>query len=222
MDVRQIDSTTARATVEREHYLHRKPNVRYAFGLFVDDALKGVVTFGQPASQHLLKSVSPGCPDAVVELNRLWADDDQPANTESQFVGAALRSLPALIVVSFADTAQGHFGYIYRALNFNYAGWTDMERLTPRVDYKPIGSADGVHSRSAFRDGRTVADGGLERVPRSVKVRYWITTGNKTERKFLNQICAWPIMDWRLEPPPSEHIPLSAYRNLRTDPKETA
>ena len=46
--------------------------------------------------------------------------------------------LPPRIVVSYADPLWGHYGYIYRALNFRYAGWTDMERKTPRYDYIPL------------------------------------------------------------------------------------
>ena len=103
--------------------------------------------------------------------------------------------LPPKIVLSYADTAAGHLGYIYRALNFNYAGWTDMERKTPRFDY----IAPGKHSRDAFRNGYT------DRVRRKPKVRYWITTGNRRERKQLDAACLWPKMDWKLEPPPTVH-----------------
>ena len=131
----------------------------------------------------------------VIELNRLWVHDSLPRNTESWFVSRALALLPPKIVLSYADTAAGHLGYIYRALNFNYAGWTDMERKTPRFDYV----SPGKHSRDAFRNGFT------DRVRRKPKVRYWITTGNRRERKQLEAQCLWPKMDWKLEPPPTVH-----------------
>lgn len=104
--------------------------------------------------------------------------------------------LPPLIIVSYADTAHGHAGYIYRALNFNYAGWTDMERKTPRFDYV----VPGKHSREAFRGG--VAQF-TERVRRKPKVRYWIVTGDRRQQKALRRMCAWPVMDWNQAPPPA-------------------
>lgn len=196
LGVRVISSTLARETVQREHYLHRKPPVSYAYGLFEDDELVGVVTFGTPASRELMQSACPGMPEAVIELNRLWVHDDMPKNTESWFVSRALTLLGPHIVVSFADTRQGHHGGIYRALNFHYAGWTDMERKSARWDYIPL---SGGHSRDASRRGWS------HRIQRKPKVRYWIVNGNRTERKFLTQMCAWPKMSWIEEPPPTEH-----------------
>ena len=153
-----------------------------------------MVTFGTPASRHLQVSACPTDPAAVTELNRLWVHDSEPANSESWFVSRALRKLPPRIVVSYADTAYGHQGYIYRALNFRYAGWTDMDRKTPRFDYVPL---SGGHSRDAFRGGTTG-----ERVRRKPKVRYWTVTGNRSERRALASKCAWPSLDWRELPPP--------------------
>ena len=118
-----------------------------------------------------------------------------PRNTESWFVARALALLPPKIVLSYADTAAGHMGYIYRASNFHYAGWTDMERKTPRFDY----IAPGKHSRDAFRNGFTA------RVRRKPKVKYWTVTGNRRERKRLEAQCLWPKLDWKTNPPPTEH-----------------
>lgn len=197
LEARPISSRLARETVEREHYLHRKPNCSYAFGLFDElDCLVGVVTFGTPPSRHLQLSVAPLDPCLVIELNRLWVCDSMPRNTESWFVSRALKLLPPLIVVSYADTAFGHLGYIYRALNFNYAGWTDMDRKSPRVDYV----TEGKHSRETFRGGRKTE---AKRVPRKPKVKYWLCTGNRRERAFLTRLCEWPKMSWSDAPPPT-------------------
>ena len=106
----------------------------------------------------------------------------------------ALALLPPRIVVSYADPAFGHVGYIYRALNFHYAGWTDMERKTPRYDYLPANPE--THSRDAFRNGY------VERRRRIAKVKYWTVTGNKSEKRTLRKLCPWPTYDWRELPPP--------------------
>ena len=179
--------------VVKWHYLHRKPNISHAFGLYRNRKLVGVVTFGTPASRHLQLSVCREHPGHVIELNRLWVHDSMPRNTESWFVARALRMLPAAIVVSYADTAHGHLGYIYRALSFRYAGWTDMERKTPRYDYIPHDPSQ--HTREAFRSGYAY------RVRRKPKVKYWTTTGTPAERRHMAKLCGWPSYDWRELPP---------------------
>lgn len=194
-----IPTRLAAEVVVAEHYLHRRPTICYAFGIMRGWDCLGVVTFGIPASRHVQISACASSPQSVIELNRLWVADSAPRNTESQFVASALRQLPPHVVISYADTSAGHVGYIYRALNFNYAGWTDMERKTPRFDRTPV---NGTHPRSAYRIGH-IGD----RVERKPKVRYWTTTGNRAERKGLDRIATWPKMSWADTPPP---LPLIA------------
>lgn len=193
--VSAIDSREANALCVKRHYLHRKAPVSFAYGLFIGPKLVGVVTFGTPPSRHLQKSACPSNPALVVELNRLWVDDSLPRNTESWFVARALKLMPPRIVVSYADPRFGHYGYVYRALNFRYAGWTDMERKTPRFDYIPVDTSK--HTREAFRSGVAY------RVRRVPKVKYWITTGNRGERKKLDGLCGWPSLNWIDLPPPT-------------------
>ena len=192
--VTPIEKHLASEVVKARHYLHRKPPISHAYGLYVSGDLSGVVTFGVPPSRHLQKSACPADPDKVLELNRLWTDDALPHNSESWFVSRALGMLPPRIIVSYADTAWGHYGYVYRALNFRYAGWTDMERKTPRFDYLPADPTK--HTRDAFRNGY------VRKRRRLPKVKYWIVTGNRTERRTLTRECGWPSLDWRELPPP--------------------
>ena len=193
IEVTLIPSSEAAALVVEHHYLHRRPPISCAVGL-VSGRVRGVLTFGVPPSRHLQQSACPSDPDLVLELNRLWTEDDLPRNTESWFVARALRLLPPRIIVSYADTKQGHLGYVYRASNFNYAGWTDMERKTPRFDYLPADPQ--THTRDAFRNGYVAK---RRRLP---KVKYWTTTGNRRERKALADLCGWPSLDWHTLPPP--------------------
>lgn len=193
LTVTRCSARLASDLVIEHHYLHRAPPVSAAFALLDGAVPVGAVTFGTPPSRHLQKSACPSDPSLVVELNRLWVADDQPRNTESWFVARALAELSPRIVVSYADTAHWHSGYVYRALNFRYAGWTDMDRKTPRFDYV---AASGGHSRDAFRNGY------VEKVRRQPKVRYWTVTGNRTQRRHLAALCAWPVMSWHETPPP--------------------
>lgn len=204
LEVRRIDPRTATELVVARHYLHRRPPISYAFGLYRDDELLGVVTYGTPASRHLQKSACPGEPGRVLELNRLWVDDVLPRNTESWFVSRSLKLLPARIVVSYADPVHGHYGYIYRALNFRYAGWTDMDRKTPRFDYIPLDPTK--HTREASRSGVAY------RRRRVAKVKYWTVTGNRVERRELTRLCGWPSLDWHEQPPPEPDLTLEEVR----------
>lgn len=192
--VRPLASRMAAAMMIEHHYLHRRPSISLAYGLYRDDDLVGAVTFGTPASRHLQISACPSDPSLTIELNRLWVHDDMPTNSESWFVSRALHLMPPRIVVSYADPVHGHAGYVYRALNFHYAGWTDMERKTPRFDYIPINP--NQHTREAFRSGYS------ERRRRVAKVKYWTVTGNRTDRRRLEKLCPWPRLDWNENPPP--------------------
>lgn len=194
LSVGSIDTKLAAALVIENHYLHRRPPISHSFGLYESGSVVGVITFGTPASRHLQVGACPSDPSKVIELNRLWVSDEMPSNTESWFVSRALRAMPPRIVVSYADTAHGHTGYVYRALNFHYAGWTDMDRKTPRFDYIPVDSTK--HTREASRSGVAY------RVRRRPKVKYWTVTGDRRERKYLTSLCGWPQLDWNLNPAP--------------------
>mgnify|MGYP006878617470 FL=1 len=194
--VAAMSAAEARELAEKRHYMHRKPVCSFAFGLYRGDQAIGVITFGAPASRHVQLGACPVWPNVVIELNRLWVSDDMPHNAESWFIARALRAMPPRIVVSYADTAAGHYGGVYRAANFKYAGWTDMDRKTPRSDYLPN---SGGHTRDAFRHGYT------ETVRRKPKVRYWTTTGDRAQRRVLAANCGWPDLDWREIPAPTEH-----------------
>lgn len=206
LSILPIPSQLATKLVVESHYLHRRPPISYAFGIFKNGAIMGCVTYGIPASRHLQKSACPSDPDKVIELNRLWISDRLGKNTESWFVSRTFKLLPPRIVVSYADPLYDHQGIIYRALNFYYAGWTDMERKTPRPDYIPADPA--THTRDAFRNGY------VETRYRVSKVKYWTVTGNKRERRDLMRLCPWPRLDWRELPPPTKNEP---HKQVRLD-----
>ena len=190
-----LNSATATRLLVANHYLHRRPPISHAFGVYQHGRLMGAVTYGVPASRHLQMGACPSDPSAVIELNRLWLDDALPTNSESWFVSRTLKMLPPRIVVSYADPVWGHFGIIYRALNFHYAGWTDMDRKTPRYDYLPADPR--THTRDAWRNGY------VRKRRRIAKVKYWTVTGNRSERRRLTAACGWPRMDWHIAPPPA-------------------
>lgn len=207
LEVRTVGRGLFEWLLIHHHYAARVPSISHAIGLFREADLIGVVTFGTPASRHIQVGACPSNPSLVIELNRLCVLDCAPRNTESWFLARAMKLIPAAIVVSYADTAQGHMGFVYRAANFKYAGWTDMERKTPRYDY----IVPGKHTRQAFRAGTAQY---TEKVRRKPKVKYWTVTGNKREQRVMVSICRWPTLSWVDYPPPTEHIQFTELRAL--------
>jgi hypothetical protein len=133
-EVRQIPYEQAIPWFLEKHYAHRIPSVSWAFGFYIDGILEGVVSYGTPASSTLLSGVcGKENADKVIELNRLVINEGVPKNSASYLVGGSLKLLPKpKIVVSYADTKQGHVGYIYQATNFIYTGLSS-KFLDPKV-----------------------------------------------------------------------------------------
>src|SRR3990167_7789893 len=122
MKVIQIPFEQISPWLKLKHYAHRIPSISYAFGLYSPE-LCGVVSYGTPASSTLLKGVCGSeYSQYVLELNRLVIETTEK-NAASYLVGRSIRLLPKpTIIVSYADTAQKHVGYIYQATNFIYTG----------------------------------------------------------------------------------------------------
>lgn len=180
--IRPISYEETKPYILEIHYAKRMPNVMFAFGLFLYDELKGVVTFGMPASPFLCKGI---CGDkfrkSVLELNRLCLKNNLK-NEASRLVSAAIKMLPKpRIIVSYADTNQGHSGYVYQACNFLFTGTTK-----PRTD---MAAKNGKHPRHHSGDK-------TNRVNRSAKHRYVLFTGSKREKKVLLESLRYPTLPY--------------------------
>ncbi len=133
--VELVPHSQIRWFVKKHHYSGstRGLHISYCFGLFSEDKfgipkMIGVMIYGLPAMPGVGAKYYPKDPDVVLELNRLCCIDDTPTNTESFFIGQTLqwlkRNTKYRVIVSFADTAQGHEGVIYKATNFMHFGMT--------------------------------------------------------------------------------------------------
>ena len=167
------------------HYAKRIPQIMKAFGLYDDDKLVGVVTYGIPASPSLCMGIcGKEYTEIVLELNRLCLLDNHK-NLASKLVSGSIKQLPKpTIVVSYADNKQGHVGYVYQATNFLYTG------LSEKRVYWAIRGLEHKHSKT-ISDGMT-----LEKIKekygddfyyteRSRKHRYIIFHGSKNDKKIL-------------------------------------
>lgn len=185
--VERIEYAVAKQWCELKHYAKRTPSISYAFGLYVDGELRGVCSYGTPASSTLLKGVcGPNWASNVVELNRLVLHGNQP-NMASWFVAQTLKLLPyPTIVVSYADTSVGHVGYVYQATNFLYTGLSSKF-----VDPKVKGLEHQHHATYANRKSKKQLEEQYGKrlywVERPRKHRYVIFIGSKVERKRMKR-----------------------------------
>lgn len=128
--VKLVERIDVREFVEQWHYSGTINGVMadYCFGLYNRQGeLVGVALYGKLGMANAWKKYA--CkPEQVLELRRLCLVDEAPTNSESWFIGQTLRWLKRHtkvdVVVSYADTNQGHEGVIYQATNFLLVGKT--------------------------------------------------------------------------------------------------
>lgn len=140
-------------------------------------------TFGVPASHPLCVGIA-GEKNAhnVLELNRLcFLPGQNKKNYASYLVSQSLKQLPnGTFVVSYADTAWTHVGYVYQATNFYYSGLS-----AKRNDrYQP----NGLHPRAYDKNNHSDL-----MQTRSRKHRYIYLVGNKSTRKRMLRELKYPI-----------------------------
>ncbi len=168
------------------HYARRLPSVSFGFQLLIKDVDSGCLTIGKPASPWIGRGVCGGkFEDRVYELNRLALKEGLPPNTASKFMGGCLSLLGKrgdFVIVSYADEAWGHKGYIYQATNFIYTGASK-----PRTD---VDSGPGKHSRHY----EMTEEARSHRKFRSSKHRYVIFVG--PNRKKMRRELAYPVLPY--------------------------
>lgn len=119
-EVKPIDYQDCKEWFLKKHYAHRIPPIEFCFGLYNENNLIGVCSYGTPVS-NTLRNILP--PYKLYELNRLVVNDNLPKNTLSYFVANTIKAMPKpCVLVSYADTSQNHHGYIYQATNWIYTG----------------------------------------------------------------------------------------------------
>jgi hypothetical protein len=177
---------TARGWVERWHYSRRMPGGgTRTFGVFsIPNNVHGIATrYGLHPWQ------------GNIEISRVVAHPDAPANTASRAVAALLKlygSRGYEWLFSYADTGQGHHGGIYQALNGVYLG-TSGERPGYLLNGEPVHprslvSTYGTQAWPAIRDIIATRTGKtLERVDglNTAKHTYVLLCGNKTSRREI-------------------------------------
>lgn len=197
MKVLPIQPYEAEPWILEKHYAKRMCPISFAFGLYVDGVLSGVITYGVPSSSTLRAGI---CGDEfkniVLELNRLCCENVK--NYAGFLIAKSLSMLPnPCIVVSYADKSQGHVGYVYQATNWIYTGLS-----AKRTDWKIKGlehlhgatiadMSRGQENRAAFMREKFGDDFYLQE--RSRKHRYVYFLGTKQQKNHMLSKLAYVI-----------------------------
>ncbi len=199
--VKAIARNTCAPYILGIHYAKRWPSISYAFGLFFNEILCGIVSYGTPPSAPLKKGIAGDDYKAdVLELNRLCLLNNLK-NEASILIGASLKLLPKnKIIVSFADISQKHKGIVYQATNFIYCGLS-----AKRTDWKVKGK-EHLHGQTIadeFRGVKNRAQAMRDKYgddfylsPRPRKHRYIFITGSKTYKKKVKSCLKYTVSEY--------------------------
>lgn len=198
--VESIDKFQCKEWLLHKHYAKRIPQISYSFGLYNGNKLlQGICTFGSPC--RMLNN-GFGCFEGKIkirtlELNRLVINEGLGKNVLSYFVSKTLKKLPTpMVVVSYADSNNGHHGYIYQATNWIYTGITGKEKYYYDSRKNLI-----VHGRTIFSEFGTrsfdelpdyIKNAGVE----EGKYRYFKLLGNRGQTKEMNNHFKYLIIQY--------------------------
>lgn len=195
--VKEIDPKIAQRCVIKYHYLHRRCSCSQAFGLYRFEELVGVCCFGSPATDSIRKGVcGKECKDDVIELTRVVLKQKIGRNAESWFISRCLKMCCKPIIISYADTSQGHVGYIYQATNFLYTGLSSKHK-----DWVILGM-EGQHQRHLFdryggrEEAKRVLGDKMIQVDRPRKHRYVYFNCSKGEKRRYLRLLKYPILPY--------------------------
>lgn len=129
---KEVDYETSKKMIIENHYSHKwntafgKINV----GVFDNNRLLGIASYGNLMNPKSYKKFNKNfTKENVVELNRLWVDDELGGNVETVLMKASFQIIrkcyPNIKAIqSFADGRLG-CGTIYKAMNFKYYGYIE-------------------------------------------------------------------------------------------------
>lgn len=123
--VKPIKASAANELVKRVHYSGKVvQNSTLHLGVFLNDKLEGVMSFGSPMDKKKIIPLVTGTGwNGMLELNRMAFSDVLPRNSESRALAVAFKLIKKHYphiewVLSFSDGAQCGDGTIYRASGF--------------------------------------------------------------------------------------------------------
>ena len=196
--VKSITSFDCKDWLLHKHYARRIPPIEYAFGLYDNDKLIGVCTYGTPVSSTLRNLFNNY---KLMELNRLVTNDGLHKNACSFFVSNTLKKLPKpLVVVSYADTSKNHHGYVYQSTNFLYTGLSAKfkDYCIKGKEHLHNGTimdmSRGKENRVQWLRDKFGDDLYMKERPR--KHRYFYFLGSKTQKKHMRKMLPYKVCEY--------------------------
>ena len=181
LNVIPIKPEETHAWFKKRHYAKRLPIIIYAFGLYDNNSLIGVVSYGTPTGKAVLESMGKKkYNESILELNRLCLLENKK-NYASFLIARSFKLLPKPnIIISYADKSINHTGYIYQATNFIYCGLSEKrtewrDKLTNKHNRR-------VQSEFNLEDRKNNPNR-FELIERPRKHRYIYYLGNKKQKK---------------------------------------
>jgi hypothetical protein len=154
LDIHPISYAEAAVAVEQWHYSKSLPQAaraRHRFGVWEDGQFIGALVYGNAPTPMMGRKLGL-TQNEFRELVRVALTDHQTPTTRIVAIGNRLlaKEHPEFrLLVSYADTGQGHSGTIYRAGNWLYAGMVKDKYI------RLLGEI--VHPRTVFDRYRTQA-----------------------------------------------------------------
>jgi len=206
--IKEIDYNTAKEITIKNHY-SKKWNTafgKYNFGIFKENRLLGVAVYGNLMNP---KSYKNWCDELeqgqVLELNRMWIDDELGHNAETILIGATFKLFKMIypnikIIQTFADGRLG-CGTIYKASNFKYYGYTKslfFENIDDGIVYHKVPMENSKRPKGLLKLNKLFLDNKLK--PFFVKTyRYGYILDKRLRKKIKLKEKPYPTYDKGIE-----------------------
>ena len=195
-----IPSNQVKEWLKKKHYAKRMPMaVEHSFGIYRDSILQGVCVYGPSSPTVPLTLFGEHGKHKVRELTRLVVNEGLERGVLSFFVSQSLKLLPRpMCLVSFADKALGHHGYIYQATNWLYTGEGGGTTNVYDSNGKPVHNltiGDGCEREHLTRS-QYLKKYNMREEKAEPKYRYVYFLGSKAEVKQMKKDLKLPFLPY--------------------------
>lgn len=187
----------------RYHYTGHNGSALWRWGLWDGPTLHGVIAYNLPTRSVCECVFGEEYFDKVWHMGRLALSDDSPRNSESRLIGLSLKAITnqypdVWAVLTYADPAVGHLGYVYQATNAIYTGRSDSSSVRYYIDSQ--GNRHGTRATSCRTDEALKRGWTLQRG--ETKHRYVYILGSKTQRRQRRALLKLPVLPYPKQPIP--------------------
>lgn len=146
VSVKVIDSATAKEYTIKNHYMKTFPIPKVCFGVFYNNALCGVLTFGfSTSTKQKIKKIIPNInDDEFIEMQRMNVSDVLGQNSESFILGKVYelfkKNTKIKVILTHAGGCKNDCGIVYQSSAWMYFGKEKCDDfyLTENGEYKNI------------------------------------------------------------------------------------